>query len=471
MLAACAPSLLTLALVAAFWQAGPDDFTTLWNDETVYWNEAAVFLRAGFEGGYITVNEKPAAAAFSRFGPHGPAFAVMYGFIGRVAGWRSYSPYLIHLALIPLCAGAWLWVMRHHRHKWAAALLVAGFWPMLYYLPSGMQDPLHFGIAFLLAALVESRLALPRRVALGSAIIAVACVTRPTWALAIPALMWGRTPGWRRRVLSFPLSAAVFVAAFVVVTRMAAPYPLTSWITAAAADLRTGAIELLHAGVNGLAAFVVPHRSWIITLLRIELVGVLVVGAFLWRREPAHRWRLEFTALMLLPVLAAMFPAGDIESGREFHILAPHLLAALLVLGGAGGTWLTVPALVNLALVPTVLPTYVNDHDGRFVGTTAIRQFSDAVQNVVVFDATAKSGWENTILMHADSLQPPLLGLPHGVAISFVLDWEDQSMPPRSRYLLLRERDEPQVRPRATLTKIADTPIGGIYRNEQHPIP
>src|SRR5688572_20867323 len=86
--AACTPSLLTLALVAAFWQAGPRDFTTLWNDETVYWNEAAVFGRAGFEGGYVTVNEKPAAAAFSRFGPHGPAFAVLYGFIGRVVGWR-----------------------------------------------------------------------------------------------------------------------------------------------------------------------------------------------------------------------------------------------------------------------------------------------------------------------------------------------------------------------------------------------
>ena len=170
---------------------------------------------------------------------------------------------------------------------------------------------------------------------------------------------------------------------------------------------------------------------------------------------------------MMLPVLFAMFPAGDIESGREFHILAPHLLTALFVVAGAGGRWLAVPALINIALLPTVLPAYFDVHDGRFVGTAAISQFSEAVHDRVAFDDAAPSGWSNTVLMHVDLLQPPLLGLPHGVAISFVLDWEDQPMPPRSRYLLLSERDEPQVRPHVSLTKIADTPLGTLYRNEQ----
>jgi hypothetical protein len=468
-LAACAPSLLTLALVAGFWQAGPADFTTLWNDETVYWNEAAAFIRAGFDGGYITVDEKPARASFSRFGPHGPAFAVLYGGIGRVTGWRSYSPYLIHLVLIPLCAGSWLWVTRHHRHRWAAGLLVACFFPLLYYLPTGMQNPLHLGIAFLLAALVESRLPAAWRISLATALMTLACLTRPTWALVLPAVMWGRTPGWWRRVLSFPLSAVLFIAAFIVVTRMAAPYPLTSWITAAVADPARGVVVLLGAAAAGAWAFLGPYESWIVTLLRIEIAVALVAGVMLWRREPAERWRIEFAALMVLPVLAAMFPAGDIASGREFQILAPHFLAALLVVAGAGGQWLRIPALVHLALLPTVLPTYFNHHDGRWAGPSQIQRFSDAVHDVVVFDDKAKSGWENTILMHADSLQPPLVGLPPGVAISFVLDWEDQSMPPRSRYVLLSERDEPQVRPRVALTKIADTPLGGVYRNEQHP--
>ncbi len=470
-LAACAPSVATLVVAGLVWHAGPRDFTTLWNDETIYWNEAAVFRRAGFDGGYVTINEKPAVASFSRFGPHGPAFAVLYGSIGRMTGWQSYSPYLIHLLLIPLCAGCWLWVVRRHRQAWAAALLVAAFWPLLFYLPTSMQDPLHFGIALLFAALVESKLAAPWRVGLSVALMVLACVTRPTWALAIPALMWGRSPGTWRRILSVPLMAAVFVVSFVVVTRAAAPYPLTSWITAAVADPASGVIELLRAFGRGVAAFVVPYENWRVTLLRIELVAGVIVAALLWRGAGAHRWRLEFAALMMLPVLAAMFPAGDVASGREFHILAPHLLAALAVVAGADGRWASVPALVNLALLPTTLPGYVDEHDGRFAGTAAIRQFAEAVESRVAFDDNAASGWDNTVLMHADLLQPPLQGLPHGVAISFVLDWEDQPMPPRSRYLLLSERDEAQVRLRLPLLKIADTPLGTLYRNEQQATP
>jgi hypothetical protein len=206
-------------------------------------------------------------------------------------------------------------------------------------------------------------------------------------------------------------------------------------------------------------------------LLRLEIVAGIAAATLLWRREPAERWRLEFAALMMLPVLAAMFPAGDIESGREFHILAPHLLTAVFVVAGAGGRWLTVPAIAHVALLLTILPTYFNHHDGRFAGTAAITRFADAVRSGLVFDDKATSGWSNTVLMHVDLLQPPLAGLPHGVGVSFVLDWEDQPMPPRSRYLLLAERDEAQVQPHVSLAKIADTPLGTLYRNEQRVTP
>jgi hypothetical protein len=70
-------------------------------------------------------------------------------------------------------------------------------------------------------------------------------------------------------------------------------------------------------------------------------------------------------------------------------------------------------------------------------------------------------------MTHADTLQPPLVGLPHGIGISFVLDWEDLPIPPRSRYLLLREEDEPQVVPRVRLTRLAETSLGVLYRNDE----
>ena len=463
-LAACGPSLLTLALVALIWQAGPRDFHTHWNDETIYWNQAAAFMRAGFDGGYVTVHEQPAAAAFSRFGPHGPAFPVLYGTIARVTGWQPYSPYIINLVLVAVSAGTWLAIVRH-ASLWPSALLVLGFWPLLYYLPSHMQEPLHFALAFLMAAVCEARMDPVRRIAAVSGVLAIACVMRPTWTLIIPALMWGRDPGWARRALSVPVMLAAFLVAFVFVTRMAAPYPYTAWVPAAVADPVTGIPVLWRATMGGVQAFFVPHREWIVTLLRLQIVAAAAVAIVLWWRHPAERWRMEVAALAVLPVLAAMFPVGDIESGREFHILAPHLLVALLVVAGGSLRWAATAAAVNLLLCLTLYPTYVRHHQGRWDGAAEIRRFAEAIDGVVVFEEGAPSGWANTMLTHADALQPPLLGLPPGIGISFVLDWEDQAAPPRSRYLLLRPDRDADILRRTRLEKLADTSLGTVYRN------
>ena len=464
-LAACGPSLLTLGLAAAIWQAGPRDFLTLWNDETIYWNESAAFMRAGFEGGYITVYERPARASGSRFGPHGPAAAVLYGSLARVTGWHPHTPYVINLVLVALCAAAWLSAAPGGA-RWPNALLVLGFWPLMFYLPTNMQEPLHFSLAFLIAASIERGMTTRGRIAAAALVLFIACVTRPTWALIIPAVMWGRDAGWRRRMRSIAIGAVVFAAAFVFVTRLAAPYPYTSWIPAAMADPAQGARLLWQATVAGVRAFVTPYREWYITLLRVQIGIAIPAAVVLWQRHPAARWRIEVAALTVLPMLLAMFAVGDTESGREFHLLAPHVLLALLVVAGAGPRWAAVPALVNLLLCPTIYPDYVRNHEGRWAGSAEVRTFARAVGRAIRFDPAAASGWENTVLMHADALQPPLLGLPPGIGISFVLDWEDQRVPPRSRYLLLRADRDGDIAARLTLTPLAETSLGTLYRNE-----
>ena len=123
MLPALLPSLLTLGFAAVLWRGVPGDFTPLWSDEVLYWNEAAAFLRAGFHAGYITVAEVAAPAAFSHFGPHGVGYAMLYGLVGRLIGWHANTQYLLHLLVIPLCAGAWFWVRRHQPGRLAVALL------------------------------------------------------------------------------------------------------------------------------------------------------------------------------------------------------------------------------------------------------------------------------------------------------------------------------------------------------------
>src|SRR5687768_18094280 len=96
-LLAIVPASIVLALVLALFDAGPRRFLPFWTDEVVYWNEAAVFGDTGFGGGYTVIQEEPARAAFTHFGPHGPVFPAFHGAIAAVWGWRAYSAFLVNL--------------------------------------------------------------------------------------------------------------------------------------------------------------------------------------------------------------------------------------------------------------------------------------------------------------------------------------------------------------------------------------
>ena len=75
------------------------------------------------------------------------------------------------------------------------------------------------------------------------------------------------------------------------------------------------------------------------------------------------------------------------------------------------------------------------------------------------------SPWENTIAVPAELLQFPLLGLPAGIGISYVTDWQDMAREVKSRYLLLRPEDRQELEGRVHLQPVADTPLGVLYRN------
>lgn len=463
-LPAALPSLFTLTLAAMLWHASPRDFVPVWSDEVVYWNETAAFMRGGFRAGYITVGEDPAPAAFSRFGPHGVGYAMLYGSLARLAGWRPYSQYLVHLLVIPLCAGTWFWARRHQPSRVADALLVATFWPLLVYLPTGMTEPLHFGLAFLFAALLERQAPSRSNVLMRTVLLGVAAFLRPTWAVILPALFWRSAPRRLRWPVVIPAAGLFFLASFLLQTWTSAPYPHLAWRPAAFAEPAQAIGPLLGRIAANVRAFVTPHEDWFVTLYRIELSAGLITAFILWRRQGAgHPWRVETAAWLVLPVFAVQLAAADVPSGRELRVLTPHALAALLVVAGA--RWAAVPAVLNLIVLPTLLLTYIDLHDGHFTRGAEAWEFAHAVRGALVFDDKATSGWENTILMHADALAPGMLGIPPGIGISFVLDWTDQASPPRSRYVLLREREE-RVFPTTGLVRLADVPAGTIYVRE-----
>lgn len=454
---------MTLALVGHFWTAGPRDFVPTWNDEIIYWNEIATFARAGFHGGYITAYERPARFDASRFGPHGPVFAATVGSLVRVPGWQPYSGFVVNLVVITLAAAVWVFALPRDVSAAVAALALATFWPFLIYLPSNMQEPWHFAIALAFAALLP-------RVRPGAAawaaivLIVVSAMLRPTWALLTVPVFWALLP--RVKWIALPAGVVATGAAYAVFSWLAAPFPNS--LNALIDRARVSPLSALTIGAASAAGnvrlfFTPTHGEVPEVLLRGEVIAALAACAIFYRRAPRTATEVS---LVLGPVVAAVIGAGWVESWRDFRSVAPMLLVATLVAGARHPRVLRAAGVVNLCLLPAVLPTFVRLHEPRFkISPIEIRRFGEAVRPYLQFRPDA-TGWENTVLAQVDTIQYPLLGLPRGFGISFVIEWEDQQMPPRSRYLLLRRVDVDQLPRTLRLTPLVETSAGTLYRNE-----
>lgn len=470
-LLAILPGALVIALAALLFGAGPRDFVPLWSDEVVYWNEAAVFADAGFSGGYITIQEEPARASFSRFGPHGPVFAVFHGAIARALGWRPYSAFLVNLAVVTLAIFAWARGTAGGPSA-AAAVVVATFWPLSLYLPTNMQEPTHFALAFLFALALTGGTR-DRAATLGlTVLLVVAALLRPSWMLMMLPLGWGRArrAGPRGIAALLALTAVAAVAAWSTFDVLASPSPQNTrtltreWLESpsAAAD------RLVDTSSRNVRQFVALREETPQIVLRYFTAMLVVVLGFrsfvAWRRSSPDTTA-ETALLTIAPPLVLVVLAGEVESWRDFRVLAPHLLVALLVLA-AHARWERWLWTATLVLLPAYHEGFVAFHGDRFAADRGrIAALHDATATTMPFVADAPP-WTNTLTVHSDLLQYPLLGLPRGIGVSYVFDWSNLAPPVRSRYLLLRPADKEQLDAIVRLAPMGATPLGTLYRNE-----
>jgi len=465
-------------LVAVLFRAAPKDFLPWWTDEVVYWNEIVGIANVGWNGGYVTVYEQPPRARLLRAGPHGPVFPALYAGIARLFGWRSYSPYLVNLALIT--AGLAVWIEARGPLRPSEIIVIATFWPLLLYLPTAMQEPMHFTLAALVAAATWCMAhGGRRRMVLAGAIgaLAVGAMARPTWGLMLIPLVWPHVRGSRPRIaLALIAAATLTLVAQLILGYTAAPFPneQSALFSLAGTDpVRALQALLRRTGANTLM-FVDPRNGEISEVaLRYIIIAVSVVLLMEVRRRirfavTAEAAIVEAAALGLILPLPAVLALGWVESWRDFRMLAPHLLYALLL---AAPLAVTVRRVwwVSLVALPAFVLTFIDFHQDRFTTSRQeIDQLRGAVAPLMVPDA-AGPPWSRTILVSADLLQYQLLGLPPGISVSFVLDWEKMHGPLHSRYLLLRPQDKRVFPDPLHVTALAETPLGTLYRNLDAP--
>jgi hypothetical protein len=195
------------------------------------------------------------------------------------------------------------------------------------------------------------------------------------------------------------------------------------------------------------------------------LVAVLFVRCTFARpRAPAHADSLDAALLTVAPVLGITLLIGDVESWRDFRLMAPHVLVALLLLA-AHTRWERWIWAGSLVLAPIYYQQFVEFHEERFTSDAApIAAMRNATAGVIRFRPGAPP-WTNTVAVSAELLRFPLLGLPRGIGVSYVVDWLDHAADVRSAYVLLHPADRQEADMIVRLEPVVETPIGTLYRN------
>jgi hypothetical protein len=470
---AALPAVIVLLLVAALFHAPPDRFLPMWSDEVVYWNETAVFDRAGFDGGYITIHEEPARAAFTHFGPHGFVFPVLHGAVARVLGWHPSSAFFINLIVVSLAAFAWSRGVRGGTSL-SATFVVAAFWPLLLYLPTNMEEPTHFAIAFLTALAIERHARGAGAATVWTAVLLiVGSLMRPSWAIMVLPIGWrrARARGWTGIVALLAATVVATAVAWAAFDILSSPSPqntraLTQTLRESPARAAGEAVQLVAKNLRQYVARTEEPPQVILRYFEALFVLLLVAGMLRARARRADddAVAVETAFLAFAPILFLVVVAGQVESWRDFRVLAPHLLVSLLVLVSAG-RWERWSWGATLLFAPALYAGFLAFHQARFTESPQpIAALRAATLPVMTFDADA-SPWRNTVLVHSDLLQFPLLGISPGIGVSYVFDWDNLPPPVRSGYLLLRPSDYEQVAPKVRLEPLAETPLGTLYRN------
>jgi len=210
------PLLATNILVKTIFKSDLTQFNLWLVDEVEYWHEINTFRSAGFDGGYYSIQELVAPSTFFRFGAHGPVFPVFMGLLARIFGWSQISGPLYNIAFISLGLLLFMLITRPDlKRKIFLLFTILLLYPILFYIPSSMQESLNQMLAFIIGG-VLIRLSSTKRVppvipAIGILVVIFASFLRINWAIVLFPLVYLMRPQKGKRWFFFSTGIALIL--------------------------------------------------------------------------------------------------------------------------------------------------------------------------------------------------------------------------------------------------------------------
>lgn len=489
---AVTPVLVTCLLVRIYFGATLFDFFPFYNDEIAYWHQSLTFSQVGFNGGYFTIDELPAQATFMRFGPHGPVFPIIYGFLGGLVGWGPSTGVLLNIVAITLALGTFMFLSKPD--TWQSLtifFLVLTFQPLLLLLPTNMQESFHQSLGIVFAGLFY-RLVQPKsegglvRIALFATIV-IAALARFTWSILFIPFFFLSVKDRSRfsRTWIIGLSIFLMILSVLVFRFLASPYPNDSISDIGKVFFYSpwrGVGLLASATISGLGIlwpFGGITSSVVEQLLRYQVIFLVALGLigqllFLLNKETVRNVPNEvppwFHIINLGVILGLILPFY-MGSWRDYRVLAPHfLLSILLVALSSKRRVAQLAVLASLVFVQPFMSIYNEFRTPNFVDARSeIASFEEQTGKALVYEATSNA-WCNSVAVDVGLYETPLMGVPGGMGISAILDWDRVRLPLKSKYVLgksdlLQEVTQPSRGSAMHLEPLVETSIGVVYLN------
>jgi hypothetical protein len=480
MLVVCTPLFVAQVLLYVYHGALLGRLLPIWADEILYWHQAVSFIEAGFNSGYYSVAEVPAALPFIRFYTWGALIPALYG----IGAWVAQQ----HLAFIPIfnliaLSLSIAIVIRLLRFNNLQSLLLGGFIgtfaPFLIYSTSSLLPLLEQAIALGMGTgfylLIQQRAASPCRlhIAVGFFIF-FACFIRVWWGLLFVPYFLLLHPAYNmRRIIGSVLVAGIVLLVCVWLTRnVGTPFPFWYSDVYELGDRAETVPEHIQRNVSrfneGNVLEVWMRRQHLLTL---GLLGVMGAG-FVFRKQRIEQWlELLFCSYAMLIILVFAFVVHDIYAWRDYRILSPILLMVLTVMLGSRRYWMLLILIAfNLWLMPETLKVYdiwAEWHVDRAKHNEYFA-WNAELQKVLVYDPTLESAWCNTVLYSDHYLFGPtstLLAVDGGLGLSTPLFLEQYALPFRSRYLMLDDEIYATLENQLHVLPLMVIPDGQLYLN------
>jgi hypothetical protein len=481
LLCAAVVPLVVIVLVRGLFGTPLSTFRPVLSDEVYYFHEPQTFERAGFSGGYYTLDERLNPSGITPFGSHGTGFVVLYGLVATVFEWHRHSVLVLNLVAIALAG--WLWAVAaplSQPRRWLSVLLLGTFWPMVFWASSGMQESLHHAGAILMAALFARALVKPAGpwiTIFGIVALVLLALVRPTWIIVLP--LWGLVTTWHssRKTIVAAIALALVAGAVILVVfnRTVAPYSRGFSFV----ELLNGSEHLTSVVGNmlfNLRRTITPSEYDVLEVVhRLQYWGfaacTIVLTLTLWRRQTDWRTgpvaHLAIAGMAMTVILGLMLVLYSLTNWAEHRILSAFLLfASLLILAAPGrAPVLLVTGLIvsNLVTSATFLRVFdAKRHDQYVWDRRGVNELQAALAPYVEYHPN-QSRWCNTLLTGQEP--PYLIAVPAGVGISVVREADQMPHVPYSRYLLVDEATLAIFRERPRVEALATLPYGTLYLN------